>query len=87
MSTLTGRSRGRAGAPARVAVSRRAARSTAGLITRGREATRRPCRLEAAPLAEATAWMESYRKYWERNFGALDRLLEEMKSQPDNRKS
>ena len=53
----------------------------AGLISRGRDATRRPCRLEAAPLAEATAWIETYRRHWERNFAALDDLLEEMKSE------
>ena len=53
----------------------------AGLISRGRDATRRPCKLEAAPLAEATRWMENYRKYWERNYEALDVLLEEMKTE------
>ena len=37
----------------------------AGLISRGRDAQRRPCRLEAAPLAEATEWMETYRRFWE----------------------
>lgn len=52
----------------------------AGLISRGRDAQRRPCRLEAKPLAEATQWLESYRKYWEASFERLDALLEEMKS-------
>ena len=52
----------------------------AGLITRGRDAQRRPCRLEAKPLAEATGWMENYRKYWEANYLRLDDLLEEMKA-------
>jgi len=51
-----------------------------GLITRGRDAQRRPCRLEARPLAEATAWLEGYRQYWEANFQQLDALLDEMKA-------
>jgi DNA-binding transcriptional ArsR family regulator len=51
----------------------------AGLITRGRDAQRRPCRLEAAPLAAATEWLERYRRNWERSFERLDGLLEEMK--------
>jgi DNA-binding transcriptional ArsR family regulator len=57
----------------------------AGLITRGRDAQRRPCRLEAQPLAEANAWLETYRRYWEDNFAQLDELLEEMKAQPQDR--
>src|SRR5262245_55850305 len=51
----------------------------AGLITRGRDAQRRPCRIEAKPLAEATAWMENYRRFWEASYKRLDELLEEMK--------
>jgi DNA-binding transcriptional ArsR family regulator len=53
----------------------------AGLITRGRDAQRRPCRLAAAPLAEATEWLEEYRRFWEERFQCLDDLLEEMKAQ------
>ncbi len=52
----------------------------AGLISRGRDAQRRPCRLEARPLAEATEWLESYRQFWEANYQRLDALLEEMKA-------
>ena len=52
----------------------------AGLITRGREAQRRPRRLEPRPLAEATDWIERYRKIWEANYQRLDALLREMKS-------
>jgi DNA-binding transcriptional ArsR family regulator len=52
----------------------------AGLISRGREAQRRPRRLEARPLREATQWMEKYRQFWEAQFGRLDTLLQEMKS-------
>lgn len=43
----------------------------AGLIARGRDAQRRPCRLQAAPLEEVSAWIETYRAFWE---GSLDRL-------------
>jgi DNA-binding transcriptional ArsR family regulator len=52
----------------------------AGLVTRGRDAQRRPVRLEAAPLAEADAFLERYRTLWEARFSKLDELLEEMKS-------
>jgi DNA-binding transcriptional ArsR family regulator len=50
----------------------------AGLVSRHREAQRRPCRLEAAPLAEAEAWLERYRQFWEASFEHLDKLLELM---------
>jgi DNA-binding transcriptional ArsR family regulator len=53
----------------------------AGLISRGRDAQRRPCRIEAQPLADANAWLEGYRQMWEANFGRLDALLKEMKTQ------
>jgi DNA-binding transcriptional ArsR family regulator len=51
----------------------------AGLITRSREAQRRPRKLEPRPLAEATDWIERYRKIWEANYKRLDAVLEEMK--------
>ena len=51
-----------------------------GLVSRGRDAQKRPCRLEAKPLGQATEWLESYRKYWEARFERLDELLEEMKA-------
>jgi DNA-binding transcriptional ArsR family regulator len=51
----------------------------AGLISRGRDAQRRPCRLEAAPLKEATSYLERYRELWEARFSRLDDLLEELK--------
>jgi DNA-binding transcriptional ArsR family regulator len=51
----------------------------AGLISRGRDAQRRPRRLEARPLAEATQWLERYRQIWEGNFKRLDALLDQMK--------
>jgi DNA-binding transcriptional ArsR family regulator len=52
----------------------------AGLISRGRDAQRRPRRLEAKPLAAANAWLEAYRQYWERNYQRLDALLHELKA-------
>jgi DNA-binding transcriptional ArsR family regulator len=52
----------------------------AGLISRGRDAQRRPCRLEAAPLAQATDWLESYRRFWEGTFRRLDALLDELQA-------
>jgi len=54
----------------------------AGLITRHREAQKRPCRLVAQPLAEANEWLEDYRKIWEANFDRLDELLNELKNEP-----
>jgi DNA-binding transcriptional ArsR family regulator len=53
----------------------------AGLISRGRDAQRRPRRIEGKPLAEATAWLERYRQIWEGNFQRLDALLDELKTQ------
>lgn len=47
----------------------------AGLITRGRDAQWRPCRLEAAPLQEVSEWVEDYRRFWEEKFSRLDRYL------------
>ena len=52
----------------------------AGLISRGRDAQRRPRRLDAKPLAQATGWLERYRECWEGNFQRLDALLIELKS-------
>jgi len=57
----------------------------AGLISRGREAQRRPRRLEAKPLAEATGWLDDYRRFWEGSFQQLDVLLEEMKAKEKKR--
>ena len=52
----------------------------AGLISRGRDAQRRPRRLEARPLAEANEWLENYRQFWEGQFQRLDALLRQMKA-------
>ena len=52
----------------------------AGLISRGRDAQRRPRRLEAQPLAEASSWLEHYRQFWKKRFQRLDALLEAMQA-------
>jgi DNA-binding transcriptional ArsR family regulator len=52
----------------------------AGLITRGRDAQWRPCRLEASALKVATDWLETYRKFWEGSFNKLDRYLRDVQS-------
>ena len=52
----------------------------AGLINRGRDAQRRPCRIEAGPLKEANAWIERYRAIWEGNYERLDALLDALKT-------
>jgi DNA-binding transcriptional ArsR family regulator len=57
----------------------------AGLISRGRDAQRRPRRIEPQPLAEATDWLERYRKIWEANFQRLDALLDELKTKDKRR--
>jgi DNA-binding transcriptional ArsR family regulator len=61
----------------------------AGLITRGREAQWRPCRLEAEPLREIADWVEAYRRYWEESFDRLDRYLHELQDRGEqgNRRS
>ena len=53
----------------------------AGLITRGRDAQRRPCRLVAQPLHGATAWLADFRAYWEESYQRLDALLAELSSE------
>jgi len=52
----------------------------AGLVSRGRDAQRRPCRLEARPLKAVTDWLENYRGYWEESFQQLDTLLDELQA-------
>ena len=57
---------------------------TAGLITRGRDAQYRPCRLEPAPLREVDGWLESYRRFWEESLDQLEVYLAELqKGDPD----
>ena len=50
----------------------------AGLITRGRAAQWRPCRLEAAPLKDASDWLEEYRRFWEESLDRLEEYLREL---------
>ena len=57
----------------------------AGLITRGREAQWRPCRLDASPLRDVADWMEPYRRHWSESFDRLDdhlRRMQEDKEKP-----
>ena len=59
----------------------------AGLISRSRDAQRRPCKIEAEPLAEATRWLARYRELWEERFELLDDVLRELQTQePTKRK-
>jgi len=55
---------------------------SAGLNSRGRDAQKRPCRIEGKPLAEAAGWLERYRKVWEGNYLRLDALLNELQTKP-----
>jgi DNA-binding transcriptional ArsR family regulator len=55
----------------------------AGLITRGREAQWRPCRLEAGPLKDAVEWLERYRQFWEESFDRLDDYLSELQGKEE----
>jgi len=60
----------------------------AGLISRGREAQWRPCRLEAQPLQIVADWVEQYRRFWEQSFDRLDDYLKKLqaKEEEDGRK-
>lgn len=57
----------------------------AGLITRGREAQWRPCRLEAGPLKDASSWLEEYRRFWEASFDRLDEYLQTLQGKEKRR--
>lgn len=59
----------------------------AGLISRRREAQRRPCRIEGKPLADASGWLEGYRRFWEGRFQRLDALLDELQTQKRKERS
>lgn len=54
----------------------------AQLVSRGKEAQWRPCKLEAAPLKDADAWIEQYRAMWEARFDRLDDYLQELQGKP-----
>ena len=57
----------------------------AGLITRGREAQWRPCRLEPGPLKDVADWLEHYRRFWEESFDRLDAYLRELQAKEKER--
>ena len=59
---------------------------TAGLISAGHEANRRPRKIEGRPMKEAVAWLEEYRMFWERRYQALDELLVQMQATPPKSK-
>jgi len=56
----------------------------AGLISRGREAQWRPCKLEAEPLKDLNAWLENYRQFWEESFDKLDLYLQKLQRGNEN---
>ena len=58
----------------------------AGLISRGRDAQRRPCRIEAKRLEEANQWLERYSAFWEASLQRLDDLLGEIQAESKTRK-
>ena len=53
----------------------------AGLISQGRQAQWRPCRLESAPLKDVAEWLEEYRRFWDARFERLDTYLAELQKQ------
>jgi DNA-binding transcriptional ArsR family regulator len=57
----------------------------AGLITRGREAQWRPCRLEAGPLKDVSKWLEHYRRFWEQSFDRLEDYLRELQQKEEKK--
>jgi len=57
----------------------------AGLISRSRDAQRRPCRLQAAPLQEIADWVERYRQFWEASLGRLDDYLSTLQVKETNK--
>jgi DNA-binding transcriptional ArsR family regulator len=57
----------------------------AGLVTQGRKAQWRPCRLEAAPLKDVSDWLETYRHLWEERMDRLEGYLRELQSEPGSK--
>lgn len=57
----------------------------AGLIARGRDAQRRPCRLAAEPLHEISDWVATYQRFWEQRLDRLEAYLEESQARPPAR--
>jgi len=74
-------------AMSRVAVSKHLkVLERAGLVTRGRDAQFRPCTLEAAPLRDVAAWVDDYRRFWDRSIDALDGYLKDIQKKKKRRK-
>jgi DNA-binding transcriptional ArsR family regulator len=75
---------------ARLAQGETSVLENAGLISKGRDGQKRPCRIEAEPLEAANEWLERYREFWEQNYQRLDNLLEtlleETKPKPKRKK-
>lgn len=59
----------------------------AGLVSRGRQAQYRPCKLEAEPLREVAAYLETYRGFWDRNLEQLDTYLQRMQTPKSDTKN
>jgi DNA-binding transcriptional ArsR family regulator len=57
----------------------------AGLITRGKEAQWRPCRLDPGPLQDVSHWLEHYSRFWDQSLGRLDKMLLEIKARPPDK--
>jgi len=60
---------------------------TAGLVTRGRQAQFRPCKLEAAPMREVAGYLETYRSFWEKNLDQLDAYLTKLQTPQSDSKN
>jgi len=73
-------------AMSRVAVSKHLkVLERAGLVSRGKDAQFRPCRLEAAPLRDVAAWVADYRRFWDRSIDALDDYLNDIQKKKRRR--
>lgn len=60
----------------------------AGLVSRGKDAQWRPCRLEAAPMREVASYLETYRRFWDQNLNSLDAYLQKLQTpKPDSPKN
>ena len=57
----------------------------AGLISRGRDAQWRPCKLEAAGFKEATGWLDQYRKHWDERFDKLEAYLKTVEKKKERK--
>src|SRR5437870_2841539 len=59
----------------------------AGLVSQGRKAQWRPCRLETAPLQEIAEWVERYRRIWDERFGQLDEYLTQLQQREQEKEN